>query len=307
MRARPRVRQRHFRQNLDRRIIQNFLTLHNAAMPVIGVFAEANVGNYKQFRPCFTNCLDSPLHHARSDIAFASLFIFVLRQPKKDHRRNAQVRDFAYFLKELIDGLLCNTRHRAHINAHALPGTHEHWVNQSCGRRPGLANEIPNRFAAPQTSRPVSRKTHACFTPPREDRLDELAKYLPIASINDFALGSAASIAHRTPAARIADAVVGPIAASAEAEANRSRSPGPTDFAKFSNADGLAKTKQSTPSRRIRSSCGPASDSGMHVRYARTATTSAPSARKASIQSVAPRLRRPKSLRGTSTFNPAAP
>src|SRR5579875_1423391 len=77
--------------------------------------------------------------------------------------------------------------------------------------------------------------------------------------------GSADSIAQRKPAGRIVAAVVGPIAAKTDSPERRRKFSVPAAFAKFSKAEGLAKTKQSAPSCRIWLSTEPLRARGAQV------------------------------------------
>ena len=62
--AGARVRKRLLRQNLECRVIRHFSVLDDAAVAVIGVFAQADVGNDQQFQIGLSNALDGALHHA---------------------------------------------------------------------------------------------------------------------------------------------------------------------------------------------------------------------------------------------------
>ena len=208
--AGARVRKRLLRQDSQRRVIRHFSVLHDAAVAMIGVFAQADVGDDEQFQVGLSNALDGALHNALRAERTCSARVLRFWQAKKNDRRNPERFHLPALLQDLVGGLLENVRHRADFLTHVLPRADKHRIDQACGREARLANHAAKRFRAPQTPRPMRGKTHARFTP--AGAAFETAKCFSRASITDAAVVSEATTMRSTPDSTRAFAVTGPTA-----------------------------------------------------------------------------------------------
>ncbi len=122
------------------------LIFDHAAVPVAGVFAEADIGNHQQIQFRLANRLHRTLHrdHARSAASLASASLFSGR-PKRNHAGIPRSGDFAAFLHNLIDRLLKNSRHRTHFVAHFGARAGKHRVDHAAHRK--FAFRAPARAA----------------------------------------------------------------------------------------------------------------------------------------------------------------
>src|SRR5947207_2483272 len=178
---------------------------------MVGVLAEANVGDHQQIQVGFANSLDRTLHHALRTQRACGARVFCFWKPKEDHRRNPKRLDFPALFDNLIRRLLVNPRHRADFLAHILPGTHKHRVDQASRTQARFADHAAKRFGAAQTPGPMRGKAHACFAP--AGAAFAAAKCFSKASTTATAVVSAATTTRSTPASRKAFAVTGPTAA----------------------------------------------------------------------------------------------
>ena len=147
------MRKRLLRQNAERRVICHFPVLDDAAVAMVRVFAEANVGNHQQFQVRLSNAFDGALHHALRTQRTRAPRILRFRQAKKNHRRNSERFHFPALFQDLISRLLVNRRHRANFLANVLSRAHKHRIDQACGRQARFANHAAERCGAPQAPR----------------------------------------------------------------------------------------------------------------------------------------------------------
>src|SRR6202030_4339672 len=160
IRSRTSMRQRCGGKPLDARIIRDVALLDYAAMTVARVFAQANIRDDEKIEFRLSDGVNPPLQGPIRIRSLRANFIFLIRQPEKNHSRNSKPRHFAALLHNLVHRLLENPRHRAHFRPHFRSRAREHRIYQPARRKPRLANESPQRLGAPQSPRPVSRKCH---------------------------------------------------------------------------------------------------------------------------------------------------
>src|ERR1700730_17802636 len=77
-----------------------------AAMTVAGIFAQTNIGNYRQIRRALFDLPNRILDHAILGIRATGLFVFRLRNSKEKHRLHSRfvcaLRDRSDFLAAVL-------------------------------------------------------------------------------------------------------------------------------------------------------------------------------------------------------------
>ena len=124
------VRNGYFAENVERFVVQDVAVAHDAAVPVIGVFAHAHVGHDQDVRV-------GPLDGARGlldDAVLREIFlaerVFVRRHAEQDHRRDMQRGEFVDLAREVIDRLVIDARHRRDFLVDVAAMHHEQRVNE---------------------------------------------------------------------------------------------------------------------------------------------------------------------------------
>ena len=119
-----------------------------AAMTVAGIFAQTNIGNYRQIRRALFDLPDRILDHAILGIRASGLFVFRLRNSKEKHRLHSR---FVCALRDRSDFLaavLVNAGHtRDRFRALDFL-TDEKWQDKIVPAKICFANEIANRGGA---------------------------------------------------------------------------------------------------------------------------------------------------------------
>jgi len=120
----------------------------HAAMTVAGIFAQTNIGNYRQIRCALFDLADRILDHALLGIRASGLFILRLWNSKKQHRLHSgfvgALRDGGDFLAAvLVDAGHTRDRFRALDFL-----TDEKWQDEIVPAKVCFANEIANRGGA---------------------------------------------------------------------------------------------------------------------------------------------------------------
>src|SRR5260370_9958699 len=206
--AGARVRERLLGKNRHGGVICHFTVLDDAAVPMVGVFAEAHVRYDKKFQICLANRFNGALHYAIGTERTGTTCVLGFRQSEKNDPEDPKRPHLTALLHNLIDGLLMDAWHRADFLADLGTRAHEHRVNEARCAQARLSNQAAKRLAPPQTPRPMGGKTHtffapagACFTVP--------AKCFSSASTTAAAVVSAEITRRLTPASRTAFAVTG--------------------------------------------------------------------------------------------------
>ena len=112
--------------------------VHHAAMPVIGVFAKADVGDQEQVRRRFLGCAQRLLHDPLIAGRIAAVSVLGVGNAEQDHAPQAQFGRFLDFAIQLIGRKLIVPGHRADGRPHVLAGPHEQGQDEVAGRQPRL-------------------------------------------------------------------------------------------------------------------------------------------------------------------------
>src|SRR5256885_13371358 len=83
----------------------------HAAMPMAGIFAQTNIGNYRQIRRALFDLPNRILNHAILGIRATGLFVFRLRNSKEKHRLHSRFVDALRERGDFILAVLVDARH----------------------------------------------------------------------------------------------------------------------------------------------------------------------------------------------------
>src|SRR5437868_12913296 len=146
------MRNRSLRDQLHAFVIQDMKMLaietSHAAMTVAGIFAQTNIGNYRQIRRALFDLADRILHHAILGIRASGLFVLRLWNSKEQHGLHSRLvgalRDRGdFFTAVLVDAGHTRDRFRA-LDFF----TDETWQDEVVPTKICFANEIANRGGA---------------------------------------------------------------------------------------------------------------------------------------------------------------
>ena len=130
-----------------------------AAMAVIGVLAEAQVGDHQQPGRRLPGdpdgLLDDPVVAERG----RPPRILVLGDAEQEDRRDAQLGRLGHRLAQPVERELILPRHRRDLPPQALPVVDEQRVDQVIHGQPGLAQHLAESRMAAEPSGPVQRIT----------------------------------------------------------------------------------------------------------------------------------------------------
>ena len=138
-----------------------------AAMTVVGVLAQADVGDHQQLR---MRLLDRPrreLDDALVVVGTAADGVLLGRDAEQQHRRQAEGRGFAGLAHGLADRQPVDAGHRRDRRARGAgigsggTGLDEQRQHEVCGLEPRLAHEVAQRRGAAQASHARQGKGHA--------------------------------------------------------------------------------------------------------------------------------------------------
>ncbi len=138
-----------------RPIIVHLPADQNAAMPMVGVFAGADIRDHQDIRRVPFDGSNRLLHDPIGVVGAAARRILLGWDPKEQHGTDAEFGQVVQFPWQLVHGELELPRHRANFPAHAGSMGHEQGIDKVLGSQRGLPHQAPHRFAAPQPPHPA--------------------------------------------------------------------------------------------------------------------------------------------------------
>ena len=145
-------------EQLERRVVVDVAVPDHAAVPVVGVLAEADVSDEEQPRHRLADGAESAGNDAVGIGRTAAARILVLRNPEEDDRGHAQIREPSAVFGCAVDRELCDAGHRPDRTFHPASRDHEERLDELLDRDAGLAHQSTERFATSQTTRAVGRE-----------------------------------------------------------------------------------------------------------------------------------------------------
>ena len=161
MGARLRVRDRHAREQLERRVVLHLAVLDDAAVAVRGVLAQAHVRHHQQLLAGRADRADRLLHDAVVGVALGAERVLGRGQPEQDHAADPELLDLLSLARHLVDRQVVAAGQRRDLAPQPLAGRHEQRVDQVRGRERRLAHHRAQPLAAPQPPGPLGGKAHA--------------------------------------------------------------------------------------------------------------------------------------------------
>ena len=98
-------------QEIQRGVVVDGMPFDDAAMAVIGVFAQTDIGNDHQIRQFVLDLADGPLHDAFFGVSLGAQRVFLVRQAKENDRRYSQMKGFLGGFDEVFRGKLVVSGH----------------------------------------------------------------------------------------------------------------------------------------------------------------------------------------------------
>src|SRR5436190_1368770 len=132
----------------------------DAAMAVAHVFAQANIGDYDQFRASSLDGADGLLHDAVVGIGRFRLIVLLVWNTEKQDGLESQIVGPLRFVGHFREGQLENPRHARDRLPRGDPFADEKRENEIVNAEPCLANEIAEAGAPSQTPRPMNQFSH---------------------------------------------------------------------------------------------------------------------------------------------------
>ena len=124
------MRERRAREQLERRVVVDLSVLENAAVPVVGVLAHADVGDHYQIGYLFLQGLHPFLDRGVFVPRRGADGVLRLGYPEENHSSDLRFRRSFCVTQHLINGSLIHTRHRVDGAAQVLAVTNEDWQHE---------------------------------------------------------------------------------------------------------------------------------------------------------------------------------
>src|SRR5262249_35284046 len=135
------------REQLERRIVRDVPSFDDAAVAVIGVLAEADVGDEDDARDFLSKLLEGPLHDAVRVPRAGSARVLRGRDAGEDDAWYTFVPGRLRLLDQGVGRKVVSPRHRRDLPSHPLPLAHEERVDQVRGDDLGLADHGAEEIA----------------------------------------------------------------------------------------------------------------------------------------------------------------
>ena len=161
VRPRPAVRHRLFRQKLQSGIVEDLAVPDNSAVAMGGIFTEADIRNNRHLGHRILECPNGLLDNAVIGIGFGSHFIFMLRNPKQNNRRDPQGSHLFHIFHQPVHGKLKDSRHGRHGTSFPPSGTYKHGINQILHAEVILAHHGAQGLGHSKTPGTICGKVHS--------------------------------------------------------------------------------------------------------------------------------------------------
>ncbi len=132
-------------------------------MAVIGVFAQAHIGDYQQIGNRLFDCTDGLLHDSFIQVSLAPDRVFVLRYAEQYHCGDSESVDFLAFAHRAIDRQLRDTGHGRDRLCLVFSRSDKERVDKISRLKRRFANQVSQFVISTQSSRPISREIHVAL------------------------------------------------------------------------------------------------------------------------------------------------
>ena len=166
VRARPRVHQRHPRQQPERRVVLDLVPGDEPAVPVRRVLAEADVRDDQQLLALRADRAHGSRHDAVLGVALRSLRVLAFGQAEEDHARDAQRLHLAGLARGFVHREVEAAGQRCDLLAHPRARHDEEGIDQAVRREARLAHHPAQALGPAETARTFRGEGHGepCYS-----------------------------------------------------------------------------------------------------------------------------------------------
>ena len=150
----------HLGEQLEREVVDDLAVLHHAAVAVVHVLAQADVGDHDQLGHLVLDGADGELHDAFGVVGAAGRRVLVRGDAEQQDGRDAEPLDLAHLGQQVADRELVAAGHGGDRPLDVLAVRHEQRVDEVVGRERRLAHHATQRGRAPQPPHAVGGKVH---------------------------------------------------------------------------------------------------------------------------------------------------
>ncbi len=147
-------------EQLQGLVVVDVAVLDHAAVAVVGVLAQADIGDHGQLRNLGLDGADGLLDDAGVAVGVLAHGVLGFGDAEQDDRRNAELVDFPGFGHDVLDGLLVDPRHGRDLLLDPLAEGAEHRIDQVVDPQVGFTDHAPQVGGAAQATAAVFRKEH---------------------------------------------------------------------------------------------------------------------------------------------------
>src|SRR5581483_7135925 len=275
VRARLGVRHGGARDQLERGVVVDLAACEDAAVPVRGVLAEADVGEQEELREARPERPERPLDDAVVDPGARALVVLRLRDAEEHHRLDAEADELLALAHDRLDGVAAESGQLRVRQRLRRDEQRQHEVVDGQRR---LAHEVAERRRPPQAPQPGRRERH-----PRNGRT---------------AARAASANARQSPASQAASRATAPHGWKSKSVAEKSRTPCANGSASLTQPAAVNTSAGISPRNTIGSTTSTATSDAVRASRA-TAPTSEPTAPSAAPVSASAQTRSGSRLQGS--------
>ena len=154
------VRHGHLGEQLEGDVVDDLAVLHHAAVAVVHVLAEADVGDDHEVGELVLDGAHGHLHDALGVVGAGRRRVLVRGDAEQQDRRDAELDDLAHLAEQVADGELEAPGHRGDGVLDVLAGDHEERVDEIVDRERGLAEHVADGRRATQAPHAVAGVVH---------------------------------------------------------------------------------------------------------------------------------------------------
>jgi hypothetical protein len=154
------VAHRHLGEQFECQVVDDLAVLHDPAVTVIHVLAQADVGDHDQVGRLVFDGAHGELHDALGVVGAARRRVLVRGDAEQEHRRYAEALDLAHLGQQVADRKLLAAGHGGDGPLDVLTVRDEQRVDEVVGREGRLAHHAPQRGRAPHAPHAIGGKVH---------------------------------------------------------------------------------------------------------------------------------------------------
>jgi len=154
------MRDGRLREQLEGHVVEHLAVLHDAAVAVVHVLAQADVGDHEQVRELVLDRPHGHLDDALGVVGSRGRGIFVGGDAEEEDGRDAEPDHFTHLGQQVADRELVAPRHGTDGVPDVLAGDDEQRADEVVDGERRLAHHAADRGGAAQTTHAVARVVH---------------------------------------------------------------------------------------------------------------------------------------------------